>query len=141
MDPPKNLPIPELRKEILNTLKQNVFPDIALQGIGNLILGFTCMHHPGLNDASKMYIPTDDNTNWHLSIWDIPTIAFEQLDNLVTLNNYIKTLASAIETRILDNVPEKLIAGTLRLYLTMSPNRTIYGAIYYMFAREDKHEG
>ena len=135
----------ELRKEILITIQKNPFPDIVLQAISNLILGFTCTHTSGLNNPDN-YDQTEfcediiqDSTTLTLdvklldlfafTVAHLPTLDITILTNIETLSNYVSDMGVILKSWM-DDKKEKVVAGTLRLHWILTPSGTIHGILY-----------
>ena len=141
----------ELRKEILITIQRNPFPDIALQAISNMLLGFACVQLPNLNNADHCYwmnlaekipvrINVDNNTAADLPLTEniddfaittthLPIIDITLLTSAETLLNYVISIGNIVEQWMSDPY-EKLVAGTLRLHWVLSPEGRIHGILY-----------
>ena len=141
----------QLRKEILATIQNNPFPDIALQGMSSLILGFTCKYTPEVNNPDNydqtefsklqdVFIVESKNLDAYVfTVAHMPTLDITIITGEETLRNYINSVADALTNWIADK-KERMVAGTLRLHWMLTPAGTIHG-ILYAIAKKVTNEG
>jgi len=119
----KEQPLPQLY--ILMALANNMFFDAALQSIGYVILGTVFNRNPELNDK-KYYLDITFTPEEHNKCWQDFTIhhqtlaGFKLADLTASFDDIVEHVATEIKP-ILEAADGKMVAGTLRIYVTFDP--------------------